>query len=211
MQDLVELGKLCKRKKIAYVVNATQGIGAMPLDVKKANIDFLTCSGFKWLEAGYGIGILYINKKWLDAVDCPMAGWQRGVRGSKKWARDLEVGCPQFPNIFALGGALKLLNTIGKKRIQERIYELNDYLIEQLKPLQVTIVTPLDKKYRSGITIIKMDNPQKVVQRLAKQKIIVSARGEGLRVSVHIYNNKNDIDRFVSVLRIIVKKTHVSS
>lgn len=213
-QDLVELGKLCKRRGLIFIVNATQSIGAMPIDVKKADIDFLVFSALKWPMAGYGIGALYINKKWFNKIHYPVAGWQ-SVKNPylndnkkldlKKEASELEVGCPHFPNIFALGAALDLLNQIGKENIQKRIYQLNYCLVKKLKQLNLEILSPLDKKYRSGITIVKIKKAKEIVQKLYKKNIIVSAAGDGLRISMHIYNNKKDINRFASELQKLVK------
>ena len=72
-QDLEALGRLCKERDLIFVVNATQAIPVFPIDVKKCNIDFLVFTGLKWATAGYGIGGLYINKKWLNKL--PFAGW----------------------------------------------------------------------------------------------------------------------------------------
>lgn len=171
-QDLIELGKLCKKKGLIFVVNATQAIGAMPVDVKKANIDFLVFTSLKWLMAGYGIGVLYMSKKWFNKIHYPIAGWQSVKNPDlmdnkklelKREASELEVGCPHFPNIFALGGALDLLNKIGRENIQKRIFELDDYLAEKLKAMNLEVISPLAKKYRSGITIIKIKNAKEIV------------------------------------------------
>jgi len=212
-QDLVSLGKLCKRKDLIFVVNASQSAGAMPIDVKKANIDFMVFKSLKWLMAGYGIAVIYINKRWFNKIIYPIAGW-RSVKHPplmdnknldlKNKASELEAGSPHFPCIFALSGALDFLNKIGKKNIARRIHDLGDYLARRLKEAGLEIISPLDKKYRSGITLIKIMNPELVVKKLYKKNIIVSARGGGLRVSVHIYNNKRDIDRFVSELQKII-------
>ncbi len=213
-QDLEKLGKFLKARNIIFIVNATQAMGAFPIDVKKSKIDFLTFSCFKWTLSGYGIGGLYINKKWLKKSNIPQAGWL-SVKTPENMdnkhihlrneASAIEVGCGHFPNIFALGGALELLLKIGKKNIQNRILELNKYLEEKLAELNLKTVTPLDKKHRSGITIVKVKNAQKLVDKLAKQKIMVAARGEGIRISVHIYNNRQDIDKFVKVIKKILK------
>lgn len=212
-QDINELGKVCKEKGLIFVVNATQSAGAMPIDVKKANIDFLVFSGLKWLAAGYGIAVLYVNRKLLEKVDYPAVGWQsvkdpRLMDNRKldlrKEASVFESGCPHFSNIFALGGALDLLNKIGRAKIERRIYELGDYLIERLgelnSDLSKRIVSPLDKMYRSGIIVIGVTNAEVIVKELYRENIVVSARGKGLRVSVHVYNNEEDVDKFVSGL-----------
>jgi len=209
-QDLEKLGKFLKKRNIIFIVNATQAMGAFPIDVKKSYIDFLTFSCFKWTLSGYGIGGLYINKKWLKKSNIPQAGWLSVKKPEnmdnkhihlRTEASAIEVGCGHFPNIFALGGALDLLIKIGKKNIQNRILELDEYLEKKLKELKLKTITPLYKKHRSGITIVKIKNAKKLVEQLAEKKIMVAARGEGIRISVHLYNNERDIDRFVKVMK----------
>ncbi len=212
-QDLVELGALCEEQGLIYVVNATQGIGAMPIDVRKAKIDFLVFTGVKWPMAGYGIGVLYINKKWFDILDIPFAGWQSVVEPEsmdnrkmdlKKDASQVEVGCPHFPNIFALGASLDLLDSIGSENIRNRIFELNRYLVERLAELKMGIVTPLEEKHRSGITVIRVPHADEVAEKLFSRNIVVTSRGEGIRISLHVYNNEGDIDTLVTELKDII-------
>ncbi len=205
-QDLAGLGKLCRRRGLISVVNASQSAGAMPIDLKKADIDFMVFKSLKWIMAGYGAGVIYINKRWFNKINYPVAGWKSvkdpGVMNNKNLdlrtdASELEVGCIHLPCIFALNGALDFLNKIGKKNVEGRIYELGDYLVGKLKESGFEIISPLAKRYRSGITVIKIQNPEEAVNKLAKKNIIVTPRGEGLRAAVHIYNNKKDIDKFI--------------
>ena len=120
-QDLEELGNFCNENNLIFLVNATQALGIFPVDVKKCNIDFLVFTGLKWATAGYGIGGLYVNKKWLAPDNFPFAGWRSVHSPGKMDNLDLELkneasviesGCPHFPNIFALGGALKMFNVL---------------------------------------------------------------------------------------------------
>jgi selenocysteine lyase/cysteine desulfurase len=209
-QNLENCGKLCKDHGLHFVVNATQAMGAMPVNVKQAGIDFMVFSSLKWPMAGYGIGVLYINQKMLRGIKFPVVGWQSlenpDLMDNKQLdireeASAIESGCPHFPNIFALGGALDLLNSLGQQPIQKRIYQLNSYLVDKLKDLGIEIVSPLVKKHRSGITVIKVRQAEALVKELWKRKVIVSARGEGIRISLHIYNNQQDILRFIEELR----------
>jgi cysteine desulfurase / selenocysteine lyase len=156
---------------------------------------------------------LYLAPRFLNPTSFPVAGWW-SVRDPeavvndrldlKQTAAALEVGCPHFAGIFALGAALTLFEEIGKRRIEERIHELTDYLHHRLEAERFNIASPLKRKQRSGITIVEMQNAPDVVKRLAERKIIVSARGKGLRVSVHIFNNFDDIDRLMGALREVV-------
>jgi len=215
-QDLSELGKFCKKRGLIFVVNATQSAGAMPIDVKKSNIDFLVFAGYKWMMAGHGIGALYVNKKWFGKISYPAAGWLSVLNAHamdnkniavKKDVSEIELGVPQYPNIFALSGSISLLNKIGMENVERRIYELEDYLLEKMKTMNLEIMSPIEKKNRSGITVFRMKNAKDVVKQLKERGVIVSFRDESLRVSLHVYNNEDDVDRFVDEMKKIVKKS----
>jgi cysteine desulfurase / selenocysteine lyase len=213
-QDLEALGNFCRENNLIFVVNATQALGIFPVDVKKCHIDFLVFTGLKWATAGYGIGGLYVDKKWLGQKNFPFAGW-RSVQAPEKMdnlalelkteASVIESGCPHFPNIFALGGALNMFNRIGPKNVANRVIELNRLLEEKLNGLGIEVICQEENKHRSGILIAKVENPKKVVAKLFEKNIIVSARGEGLRVSASFFNNENDIEMFINELDKILK------
>ncbi len=209
-QDLGMLQEICKKHGLYLVVNATQGIGAIPLDLSSYDVDFMMFTGLKWPMAGYGVGGIYVNQKHLGHLPYGQAGWQSvkepEAMDNKQLdlpaeAAVLEPGVPHFANIFALGAAIGLLDNIGKERIYQRIMDLNAHLEKRLQETGIEIITPLQPAYRSGITVIKMPNAKEVVNRLAEKNIIVSARGEGIRVSLHVYNNEEDIDRLVGFLK----------
>jgi len=209
-QDLVSLGRLCRELKLVFVVDATQGMGVFPINVVDSSIDFLVFSGYKWAQAGYGVGALYLAPRFLNPTSFPVAGWWSARDPEavindrldlKETAAALEVGCPHFAGIFALGAALKLFEDIGQPQIEQRIHELTDYLHQRLEAEGFRIASPQAREQRCGITIVEMCNAPDIVKYLAEKKIIVSARGKGLRVSVHIFNNFADIDRLLAALR----------
>ena len=118
-------------------------------------------------------------------------------------ATKFEVGTSNFQNIFALNAALRYLSLIGIRQIERRLLNLTDYLIEKLRNLGLKILSPVEeRKYRSQIILFKPKrNPLKLVVDLEqKHKIVLSARGKGIRVSPHFYNNEDDIDKLVTVL-----------
>ena len=212
-QDAAELGKLCRKYNLIYVLNITQAIGALPVNAREFDADFMVFTGLKWPMAGYGIGGIYIKKDIQQKLKFPVAGWQSVVDPEKmdnrivnlqNRAAVIEPGCPHFGNIFALGAALKLLDDIGKENIFHRVMNLNNYLVKRLKEMNADIISPLEEKHRSGITVIKHARAKAIVNELATKKIIVSARGEGIRISLHIYNNDEDIDRFADELKKII-------
>ena len=208
-QDLEAVGNFCRENNLIFVVNATQALGIFPVDVKKCNIDFLMFTGLKWATTGYGIGGLYVNKKWLKQGNFPFAGW-RSVKTPGKMdnidfelkneASVIESGSPHFPTIFALGGALEMFNRIGPENVMNRVLELNHLLENKIRALGIDVIAHKEDKHRSGIVIAKVNNPKGIVEELAKKKIFVSARGEGMRVSASFFNNEEDIEIFITEL-----------
>lgn len=213
-QDLEALGNFCKENHLIFVVNATQALGIFPVDVRKCNIDFLVFTGLKWATAGYGIGGLFVNRKWLQPGNFPFAGWRSVLEPGrmnntemdlKPEASVIESGCPHFPNIFALGGALNLFNRIGKENITSRVLLLNRTIEKELRNLGIEVIVQQNDLHRSGILIAKLENPKEIVAELAKKNIIVSARGEGVRISASIFNNEQDIRLLAQELKLILK------
>jgi cysteine desulfurase / selenocysteine lyase len=209
-QDLPVLGTLCRRRDVRLLVDATQSIGVFPIDVKAERIDALVFSGYKWTMAGYGVGVMYIARELLRNARVPVAGWWSARDPEavindrldlKEAAAVFEVGCPHFAGIFALGGALELLTEIGLRQVEQRVVELTDYLHARLAAAGFEIASPRERTRRAGITIVRSDRAAAIVEALAQAGIIVSARGAGIRVSVHVFNVERDIDRLVTALQ----------
>jgi cysteine desulfurase/selenocysteine lyase len=208
-QNLYEIGQFCRSVNLLFVVNATQAFGIFPVDVAGNQIDFLVFSGLKWACSGYGTAGLFINKKHLMASKLPFAGWRSVLSPEKMNNRTynlkaetsvLEAGSPSFPAVFALGGALDLLSRIGIEVGMNRVIYLSRLLEDRLRENGYPVMYAFEDVNRSGIVMIKTSNAKALVDELLRKNIIVSARGEGLRISVSIYNNEADIMRLISAL-----------
>ncbi|HZD34084.1 MAG TPA: aminotransferase class V-fold PLP-dependent enzyme [Nitrososphaeraceae archaeon] len=212
-QDLESLGKICDERNLYLVVNATQSIGSLNFDVNKFGVHFTVANGHKWLLSSFGIGTLYIQGKLLDKESgmYPTFYSQFGqknrehfdntkIRMSKNASR-FELSTPHFPNIIALRAAIKYISGINILRIEERIHHLTQYLIDRLGELKIQILSPLANTHRSAIVVFKSRSPNHLVAYLGKRRIIVSARGGGIRIAPHFYNNEIDIDRLILALK----------
>jgi cysteine desulfurase / selenocysteine lyase len=221
-QDLRELGRLTKEKGLYLVVNPTQSLGALYFNVKDFGIDFMASNGHKWMLSCFGIGVIYIKRYYLKDLKnykpsfFSQFGQKRRENFDNNMKIDLsntatrfELGTPHFANIFALNAAIRYISKIGIKHIERRILNLTDYLIDSLQKMKLEILSPIgEKKYRSGIILFKTrkKKPADIVQELEKRnKIIVSARGNGIRVSSHFYNNEDDIDKLITSLKRILQ------
>lgn len=212
-QDLESLSEICDERNLYLVVNATQSIGALNFDVKKFGVDFTVGNGHKWLLSSFGIGTLYIQGRLLDKESGmnPSFYSQFGqenrehfdnmkIRMSKNASR-FELSTPHFPNIIALRASVKYISRINILRIEERIHYLTQYLIDRLAELKIQILSPLANTQRSAIIVFKSRSPNHLVAYLGKRRIIVSARGGGIRVSPHFYNDERDIDKLILALK----------
>ena len=207
-QDLEALGKI--KGKRYLVVNGTQGFGVLPIDVRKWKADFFCAASYKWFLAGHGGGILFAKKEWVRKFKPSFAGWRsREVEEDfdnravhlRQAASRTEYGCPSLPVIFSLGASLDYFNKIGMEAIEKRVLDLTDYALSRLTDLGLKIVTPLERKYRSGIVVFKINGALEIAKRLLNKRIFVSPRGEGLRVAPHFYNQFSDIDRLIKALK----------
>ncbi|MHA1408383.1 MAG: aminotransferase class V-fold PLP-dependent enzyme, partial [Candidatus Heimdallarchaeaceae archaeon] len=112
---------------------------------------------------------------------------------------DTNPGC--FLYYLAYEG-MNILLDYGVKNVQERIFKITDYLIEELQSLNpIEFITPLEMKYRSGIVNVRLPNNIDLARKLKEKKIIVSPRYGGIRISPHFYNTFEDIDKLVSILK----------
>jgi cysteine desulfurase/selenocysteine lyase len=224
-QDLKELGKLTHRRGLHLVVNATQSLGALSFNARDFNIDFMVSNGHKWMLSSFGIGGIYIKRKYLKHKEYsdPSFFSQSGQKQKQNFdnntklimsdtATRFELGTPHFQNIIALNAAIRYMLKLGTKEIEKRILALTDYLIDRLLNMDLKILSPIEnKKERSGIVIFKPFNmkPIKIVAELeSKNRIVVSARGKGIRVSPHFYNNEADIDKLILALERIFKRAN---
>lgn len=206
-QDLETLGKIKGNRYL--VVNATQGLGALPIDLRKWNIDFLCSNSYKWLLAGYGGGILYIRRKWLKKFRPASIGWRSMKRPElmdnhridiKADASRYEWGCPSFPSIFALGAAIDYFTGIGQEKIEKRILGLTDHAVRGLEKKGFEILSPRDGESCSGIVVFRVKDAEKKCRELLRRGIYVSPRGGGIRLAPHFYNTFEEIDQFLKVL-----------
>jgi selenocysteine lyase/cysteine desulfurase len=213
------------------VVDAIQHLGALPLDLQATPADFVVCGGHKWLNAPAGRGFLYVSPRWQQeaAQRCPRGylhvrqpaeGWAEyfatpGIPAVRDYdfvddARAFELGgTANYPGNVVLGAAVGLLNALGPPAIERHVLDLGDYLIDGLDRAGARVVSPRQRSARSGIITFTLGEgvarDRTFLQRLWDAGVVISHRYTagvgGLRVSVHLYNNRDDIDRLLEAVR----------
>jgi selenocysteine lyase/cysteine desulfurase len=129
-------------------------------------------------------------------------------------AQRFEIGgTANYPGAVGLAAALKLIEEIGQRQIETHIVSLTDRLIAGLDRLNLALITPRAKENRSGIVTFSVGSAEEnvtLVTRLAERKILVSVRYTtrvgGVRVSCHIFNSTDDIDRLLATISEFTRK-----
>jgi len=209
--DIEKLGQLCHRKGIAFCVDAIQGLGAFPHDVKSAHIDFLSADGHKWLLGPEGIGIFYCSPEWRSKLKLTQFGWHMAEEmyefGKTSWepahsARRFECGSPNMLGITALNQSLGLLLEIGMDRVWQELRERTEFLrglIDQQPQLEL-ISCSAEGQY-AGITVFKhtQQSEEEVYKRLEANNVMCAIRGGGIRFSPHFYTPRSQLEQAVTI------------
>jgi selenocysteine lyase/cysteine desulfurase len=228
--DLEAFADLARRRNVLLVVDAIQQLGAVRLDVQNTPVDFVVCGGHKWLNAPAGRGFLYVHPRHIANltppawgylnVEAPPEGWAEyfatpsipAVRSYQftKTARRFEVGgTSNYPGNVVLTASVNLLLDLGVERIEQHIAGLRRLLVEKMSSAGMTLVSPDGENDWSGIVTFTRGQGQAVdtalLQELRRRRILISQRYTagvgGLRVSVHVFNNEEDILQLVEACR----------
>lgn len=209
--DLQAIGSLCRERGIHFFVDAIQGLGVLPLDVKALPIDFLAADSHKWLLGPEGIGLFWIRRELIDRLHPIGVGWNSVVDcynfskidfrlkpGAERW----EGGAPNVAGIHAMGASLQLLLDIGIPEVQHRVFELTDYLCERAPNAGLEVFSSRRDGEKSGIVSLLAPgrDPDALVQRCREAGIIINQRSQRIRVSPHAYNTSEEIDHLISTL-----------
>jgi selenocysteine lyase/cysteine desulfurase len=209
--DLDALGTLCRERGIYFLVDAIQGLGVLPLDVRRTPIDFLAADGHKWLLGPEGAGILYVRRELVELLHAVGVGWNSVVDSLdfsriefrlKPHAGRWESGSLNVGGITGLGASLELLLQLGIPRVAERVLELTDYLCERARQAGLEVFSSRRADDRSGIVslIVPGVDPRSLVRRCRDEKIVISQRAGRVRISPHCYNTRAELDRLLAVL-----------
>ena len=208
--DLAALGRLAREKGFLFFVDAIQSLGLLPMDVKKLNIDFLSCGGHKWLCAPEGIGIFFCDRARLDTLNLTRVGWNTVADSLnfgkidfvvKPDAGRFEEGTVNLVGIYGLRESLKLVMSMGIERNEAHVLHLNEKLAEGLRSKGYSVLSPFDENERSGILIFSAADPadnKRIAKKLNDAGILIIERGAGIRVLPHFFNTADDIDRLLA-------------
>jgi len=216
--DLYELGRVCKERNVYLVVDATQSLGAMELDVQEMNIDVMVASTYKWLNNVFGIGVGFIRKELLVKIVPNHMGWA-GTRDRIKDFTNLELTINEGAKRFETGGlnwmglsglaeSIKTYLSLGKRDVEDHILALVDVLYRGIEGLEkVKLLPSIPLRNRSNIVYLMAAETNHLTEDDFRAKgIRVNLSGSKIRVGIHFYNNESDLKSLIDYLKVLNAK-----
>ena len=220
IRDIEKIGKICKEKNIYFVVDAAQSVSHIPIDVVKANVSFLAFSAHK-MTGPTGVGVLYGKKELLKDME-PLkygGGMNQSFESDnsyilKDYPIKFEAGTPPIAEVIGLGEAIKFITDIGVEKIHDHEYSLKKYLIDNLEKIPNIVL--YNKNSKSGIATFNIKGvfSQDTSVYLNHYNIAIRAGNHcakilkddlniknTCRISIYLYNTKEEIDKVIEVLK----------
>ena len=191
------------------LVDASQAVGAIPIDVRALGADYLVGGTLKYLLGSAGLAFLYCRADLVGGIVPTTTGWFADADifamdisdySPHPSARRFDAGTPPVPNIYAGIAGVGLVSELGVPTIAAHVQGLNDQLIAGVDDLGGVVVTPRDPALRGPLIAIAATEATILVDTLAAAGLLTSERDNNLRVSPHAYNTTADIDALLSAL-----------
>jgi selenocysteine lyase/cysteine desulfurase len=211
--DLKAIGAKCRATNTYFIVDGTQSVGALALDVEAFNIDALICAAYKWLLGPYSSGLAFYSEK-FNAGEPIEYSWM-----TRKDGHDFSK-LTTYPEEFAEGAmrynvgefsnfiALPMMKAALEQILHWKAVNIQQYCFKLLSPLRSYLEDKeLEKDddqmvsaHLYGLFLPKGIELSKLMEEMKAYHIHLSARGNSIRISPNVYNDEDDIQALVEVL-----------
>jgi cysteine desulfurase family protein len=224
--DIKAIGDFCKENNILYLVDASQSIGVLDIDVQEMNIDLLAFPGHKALFGPMGTGALYIKE---GIIVKPL---KEGGTGSYSYSIDqpdlypdsLESGTPNGVGIIALGKGIDFINEVGLENIRNHEMSLKNHFIELLKDNEdVILYGTLDDRQGAVVSLNVKDMDSSEISYILSDEFDIYTRPGfhcaplahktmgteelgAIRFSFGYYNTLEEVEKTVEALLNIIER-----
>ena len=209
--NLEAVSAACRKIGAALVLDLTQSLGVYPFDVRQVQPDFAVAAAYKWLLGPYSTGVMYVAPRWWQGHALEESWMQRDnacnfsnlyyTDGYQQGARRFDMGeHSNFALLPATVRALQQLLEWGVEEISQTIGTLTQKIARELEGSGL-IAWPETRRAPHYLCLRSEGPlPASLVEALAKERVYISLRGESLRITPHVYNSEDDVERLVHVL-----------
>jgi selenocysteine lyase/cysteine desulfurase len=207
--DVPRIAAACRARGAYVLLDDYQHTGTGPLDVHALGVDFLVTGALKYMLGPSGVAFLYVRRALLERFTPSVTGWFGRVDpfafsvDRLDWsptARRFEGGTPAVPSACGARAGLDLLATMPAALVAARVADLVGRFFDGATAAGFASFTSADPSRRGPLVVLESRDAPALVQRLQARGIVCSARGRGLRVSFHAYNDESDVDAVLDAL-----------
>ena len=211
--DVARIGRACRERGIWFILDAIQGVGATPLDVRAVDVDVVACGAQKWLLSPWGTGFVWLRPDLVQMLRPVDVSWM-ATRNSDDFsrlidydftyrddARRFEMITLPYQDFIGLNASLDLFLEVGLDEIYAQIERLTTRIVRWASGAPgVRLVTPAGRDQRAGIVAVAPPDPVAASARLTSAGVTHSLREGAIRLSPHFYNTEEEIDRALALL-----------
>ncbi len=201
--DIKRIGDYCLQNNIVFIVDGTQALGCIPIDLKSMNVDVYAASTYKWMCAGHGCGLMYINTALQQKIQFKTGGYMAWFTARENWKTQqslayLEPGHKDHEAFYRLKLALEDAQERDTSQVLLHNRDHILHLKESLKSKGIQVISDFSREETSGITVIK--DPGRLFDRLIENKVYSTFREGNIRLSCHFYNDESDLKKLISMV-----------
>lgn len=210
--DIEKVAAALRKQGAHFLIDATQSVGVLPLDVKKLDPDFVIFPTYKWLLGPYGRAFLYVASRHQDGTPLEQtSGGRRNVRAENAvYFTDLSyVGDASrfdmgerdhFISLEMAAIGMEMVAEWGAADVAARIAMLTDRIADGVREFGVQMPARHLRAPHLLSLGFERGMPAGLMEHLASASVYVAQRLGRMRVSPHVFNDEADCDRFVAAL-----------
>lgn len=216
-QDLAAIANLAHARGSLLLVDAYQGLGTEPVNVREMGIDILVSGCLKYLLGVPGIAFMYVARELVERLSPTITGWfgqsdpflfQTRYNDWSKTASRFDTGTPPIMAAYAARAGLEIICEVGPDKIKDRIDMLSAYALRGCAARGLATLSPLDVRRKGSTTAVlcghRIDSHDMEI-RLRERGVIASGRGDVIRLAPHFYSKTGEIDKALDAISQILE------
>lgn len=216
--DAKRVADACHAAEAFLLLDVSQCMGGMPIDLRALGADFAVSSGYKWMLSPYGTGIFWARSELIPQMR-PAPFYWMALEGASKFhslsfdklklapgARRWDAPeTANFMNLTAMETSLHYIIDAGVESVWEHVGRLNRMIVERFPRDRCVLASPGEAERRGPFVCVaarRGEQTRELYEHLQKEKVVVSLREGALRIAPHLYNTERDIVRLITLLSV---------
>ncbi len=214
--NIAAIGQMCQKRGILCIVNVSQALGYIPLDITRLHVNACVCAGYKWLLGPYGTGFCWMEESLRQRLEYAQAYWISLMKENDLTHED-DLVLPQdtssrrydvfatanFFNFVPWQASIDLLLKIGIDQVNAHVMTLMDQIHTHINTERFDLISPTQPEQRTGLCVISLKNREgnlALSKHLLANGIHTAFWKGRIRISPHIYNTKQQVERFIKTI-----------